>query len=431
MHICGQTLVLIDSDASVSEVNQKLTDATLKYIIYHRPEDRMFALSDYGHDIPATEVYQTDTDELLYTLDSIEFTAKDSNLSDTLSEVIGRWKESDFACRDILVFTDGLESDAFYHEKEELYYLLENTEYPVYVVMLDQDNNAFAKKGLSAIAVTSGGKLFETDFPGSEAGVDRQLCEQIFAAMDEYKAAHWAVYEEAEEDASEEYAAEEDAAEDEASEEYAETETAAEEGLPAGYEENAENMAVDEITFARNDSVGFFDGSGALILSAALLASGLIAAIIVSFVIMKHRRVANRQIKAAPVDDEDYFEDYELGGMNTVMLTEQDTDDSATRILSGGRIVTLTEKGGAGRTFRIVVASPMSIGRGSCDVIVPGDDAISKRHCELYVHDDSVYVRDLSSANGTRVNNVRIKELKLSDGDELTIGTGTYTVRYA
>ena len=194
--MCGQTLVLVDNDATVSDVNQKIVKTTLKYLFYHKQDDRTFCFNTYGHDIVSGEEYTDNVNDLVCEIDKLEFSAKDSNLCDTLSEVVIRWKEADFACRDILVFTDGLEGAATGHEKEELYYLLENSEYPVYVVMLDQENNASERKSLSAIATTSGGKLFETDFKGSDAEVDRQLTEMIFSAMDEYALSHWKKYEE-------------------------------------------------------------------------------------------------------------------------------------------------------------------------------------------------------------------------------------------
>ena len=106
MHVCGQTLVLVDNDATVSAVNQKLVRAVLKYMFYHSPVDRTFCLDTYEHDIADAEEYENDPNDLACKVDKIEFVPKDSNLCDTLCEVITRWKESDFACRDIVVFTD-------------------------------------------------------------------------------------------------------------------------------------------------------------------------------------------------------------------------------------------------------------------------------------------------------------------------------------
>ncbi len=437
MHVCGQTLILVDNDATVSEVNQKLVRATLNYMSYHLPGDRAFSVNTYEHDVTGDENFMTESGDIACEAGKIEYAAKDSNLSDTLCEVITRWKESDFACRDIVVFTDGLEGGALDHEKEELYYLLENSEYPVYVVMLDQENNAEAKKGLSAIAVTSGGKFFETDFPGSEAEVDKQLCERIFASMDEYASVHWGKYEEIDDGSSE--VADSEAADSgesitQTTEDVSETTESEEYG--ANYDMSG------KVIYEYDRTPGFFESTGALILSVVLIASGLIFGILAGFVMMKRRRRAS----AAPApyqkdDDDDLFGDYELGGMSTTELTpygESDTvflsdsgsgSECPTRLLTEpDRIVTLTDREHDGRVFKIVLGKVMSIGRGNCDVMISGDDALSKRHCELYEKDGEIYIQDLASSNGTRVNGVKINIQKLSDGDEIAIGSKTYTV---
>ena len=120
MHVCPQTLVLVDNDHSVTPVNQKLINSTLKYMFYHAPSDRTFCLTAYEHDTEGAEEFTGNINDLVCNADKLEFIDKDSNIYDTLTEVITRWKESDFACRDIIVFTDGLEGVAENHEKEEL-----------------------------------------------------------------------------------------------------------------------------------------------------------------------------------------------------------------------------------------------------------------------------------------------------------------------
>ena len=429
MHVCGQTLVLVDNDATVSEVNRKLVRSTLKYMFYHLPEGRTFCLETYEHDLCGEEQYTDESPDLVFAADKLEFAAKDSNLTDTLCEVITRWKQSDFACRDIVVFTDGLEGSSTDHEKEELYYLLENSDYPVYVVMLDQENNTGARKGLSAIAVTSGGKLYTSDFPGSDGAVDRQLSELIFSSMDEYYQAHWKQYEE-DEPVSGEDLQMTDTEEPSAVEEYETDE----------YEQDdvLESSVIDgRVVYEYDNTPGFFDGSGILIMSAGLITAGLVAGILGGLVIMKRRRRAYRSMSKPPVEEEKYFDDYELGGMSTTELTkdtvlfdgDDEYDGSPTRLLDGYcPVITLTDTAAEKRSYRIALARSMSIGRGNCDVTITGDDALSKKHCELFEKGGDVYVKDLSSANGTRVNGIKILEEKLSEGDELKIGSRAYLV---
>ena len=435
MHVCPQTLILVDNDATVSEVNQKLVKATLKYLFYHAPEERTFCLDTYEHDILNEESYTDVTNDLVCAADLMEFAAKDSNLCDTLCEVITRWKESDFACRDIIVFTDGLEGASSSHEKEELYYLIENSEYPVYVVMLDQDNNAEVRKGLSAIAVTSGGKFTQTEFSGSDGAVDRQITEKILSAMDEYALVHWKKYET--EDSVEE--TDEESVDEGADEAQIESTDSidAKTYLTEGAQE-------ETVVYEYDRTPGFFESKGVLILSAALIATGLLVAVFGSFVIMKKRRKGDEIKKSIPDIDEDFFEDYELKGIETSDLSEYDTSDTvllsdgysdterATRLLMPeGPVVSLLDKKDSARRFDIVLGDSMSIGRGDCDVVITGDDALSKRHCELYEKDGKVYVRDLSSSNGTRINGRKIDDAELSDGDELTVGARDYLVKIA
>ncbi len=417
MRVCGQTLVLVDNDATVSDVNQKIVKTTLKYLFYHKKEDRTFCLNTYEHDILADEDYNDDVNDLVCEVDNLEFTPKDSNLCDTISEVIGRWKASDFACRDILVFSDGVEGAATGHEKEEMYYLLENSGYPVYVVMLSQENNAAERKSLSAIATTSGGKLFETDFKGSDAGIDRQLTEMIFSAMDEYALVHWKEYEEEDEDQ-----AESETSEEIVTDNTTESADAMEESEPV--QEIGES---GKVIYEYDESRGFFESRGALILAAVLILAGLIVGILGGFILMKRRRA---EYDAGPHpkrgdDEEEYFEDFELNGVETVMLGG---DSGGTRLLdTNGKLVTLTDCESS-RAYRIVLCGSMSVGRGGCDVTITGDDALSKRHCELYEDEGEVYVKDLASSNGTKVNGVRISAIKLKNDDRLTIGARTYAV---
>jgi pSer/pThr/pTyr-binding forkhead associated (FHA) protein len=69
--------------------------------------------------------------------------------------------------------------------------------------------------------------------------------------------------------------------------------------------------------------------------------------------------------------------------------------------------------------------------RGGCDLRIPSA-AVSRRHCRLYVHDDSLVVEDLDSANGTFVNGARVKDTQIiNSGDRLEVGPITFRVKIA
>ncbi len=65
---------------------------------------------------------------------------------------------------------------------------------------------------------------------------------------------------------------------------------------------------------------------------------------------------------------------------------------------------------------------PVTIGRlPECDVVL-GDPNVSRRHAEIRRQGTGFVVVDLGSTNGTRVNGAGVKERRLVDGDEITVG---------
>jgi len=87
-----------------------------------------------------------------------------------------------------------------------------------------------------------------------------------------------------------------------------------------------------------------------------------------------------------------------------------------------GRVGTLVTPDGR----RVPVADqPVVIGRlSTCDIPL-GDPQVSRRHAEVRRDSEGFCVVDLGSTNGTVVNGATVRERRLSDGDELRIGSAT------
>ena len=66
---------------------------------------------------------------------------------------------------------------------------------------------------------------------------------------------------------------------------------------------------------------------------------------------------------------------------------------------------------------------PATIGRlAECEVVL-GDSSVSRRHAEVRRQGSDFVIVDLGSTNGTKVNGAGVKERKLADGDEITVGS--------
>jgi len=80
---------------------------------------------------------------------------------------------------------------------------------------------------------------------------------------------------------------------------------------------------------------------------------------------------------------------------------------------------------------RIVVETlPAVIGREVSADIRADDSRVRGFHCVLDSEDETVFVLDLGTRNGTFVNGVRVGRAELRDGDTLTVGRITFVVHW-
>ena len=68
--------------------------------------------------------------------------------------------------------------------------------------------------------------------------------------------------------------------------------------------------------------------------------------------------------------------------------------------------------------------------RESCDIVLRFAN-VSAHHCELSFENGYLFVRDLGSRNGLKVNGVRVQEKQLAPGDTLGISKHKYRVEYS
>ena len=68
------------------------------------------------------------------------------------------------------------------------------------------------------------------------------------------------------------------------------------------------------------------------------------------------------------------------------------------------------------------------VGRGEgCEVLLD-DETVSREHCVIEILAEKCVLRDLGSMNGTTLNDKRVDEEELKDGDVIALGKTTITV---
>ena len=100
---------------------------------------------------------------------------------------------------------------------------------------------------------------------------------------------------------------------------------------------------------------------------------------------------------------------------------DDDIQVSLSNISRGTAILVL--RGGEGEGDHFVLSSVITtIGRHADSDIALDDITVSRRHCEVLIDGGRFVVRDVGSLNGTYINQKRVDEIELSQGDELQIG---------
>ena len=76
----------------------------------------------------------------------------------------------------------------------------------------------------------------------------------------------------------------------------------------------------------------------------------------------------------------------------------------------------------------IVGASAVLVGRGGGNDIQTPNLSVSWQHAMFFVEAGRVWVRDLGSSNGTRVNDMLVVSAALNPGDRLQLGEVTFVL---
>ena len=76
----------------------------------------------------------------------------------------------------------------------------------------------------------------------------------------------------------------------------------------------------------------------------------------------------------------------------------------------------------------VIQKDAVRLGRERFNELTIDDEGAIRAHAEIRRRGGGLYLRDLGSTNGTFVNNRRVTECRLADGDRISIGTATMLV---
>lgn len=85
------------------------------------------------------------------------------------------------------------------------------------------------------------------------------------------------------------------------------------------------------------------------------------------------------------------------------------------------------------RSYSLTVCPELIIGRLEVDGVftISNDPAVSKKHCRLYINNNSLWIEDLKSANHTFMNGQTVTSpTPVKSGDELKVGNTHLLIFY-
>lgn len=418
-----KTLVLIDNTSELTTLNREIIKETVKAFIKNAEKDNKIAVAVTGETAEYLTEYDDSLNTQLKTIDAIEYKEINAPGADVLMEVLVNWKESDVAYRDILYISGRDITESSEYTEEELFFEINDKQYPIYTLCCAQNENSAVLKKLNALSRISGGVCVSTEDAQSDAEVERQLSEKLLKAMKEIRDLEKEKLE----------------AEDKIAEEEIEGVGALEPG--------------DDIEVEPSENVIYEVTDGRLIPSnyawygyPVMAIFILVVLAVISAVIRNRKR--NQGVGNKSNRDDRVLEREELNkkrehapfeyddSSDTVCLSQPfDNEDGGTRLLyqtKEGVEITLEDRSDPTKFFRACITDSVVIGRNEkvCEIPITYDDSISLRHCELYQRDSQLFCRDLGSLNGTMINQQKVyQEIKVESGDILRIGRLSFFVQ--
>lgn len=441
------TVILIDNSLSITEKNQKKIEEILKGVIAQKEESETVSLAVYGEEIHYLIKDETNTEELLDAVYSIQYENQDSYLTDILYEELEEQKGETEYTR-FLIATDGVDNKAIGYTKEELTAYLKTNPFPIYTLGCRYKENDAELENLFAISrLTNSGYFLLDDYEETDSIV-AQLNENVMRIeldvpenlRDGSVRSVLLSFQSGQKE--EKLIGEvsmpfgirpETAWEPQTTETEMPIETK-EESQEDVLEETQQETVAD--AFGETQESQTKGGPDLITILAGVVIVSALLFLLMSNIKKKKTKgekeeqqnqkkdenVPHRQnVEQKKIEqDRDYEDD------RTILVPVQEDERT---IFTGKRaayILTLKDRNEPGRTFRYPLLHRIVIGRKKgedVNLVLSFDPSISARHCEITVEDDVVYIRDLNSANGTYVNGERVRgKERLETDDEVRFG---------
>ena len=429
-----KTLLLLDNSLSVKSQYREKIKEIMNTIAANRMQGEQISVAAFSDTIAYMLQDCEDVSSVGQVINGVEYIDQETYLTDVLYSLIQDWKNTgDSTFRRIVLVSDGVDNKVGGYTKEELYSLLRVYGCPIYTI-ISPSGSEDASKYMSALSritkadswvlddntdtaaiaqsVASSNQVLrialelpENICDGTEKGIQLALNVngETINAAGQMQMPFGSVSEETE------------------AESIAETEEAAVVDVDALKAEEAV-LWKKRITMAISGIAGI----------------GILLAGLVFFFKWRKKKKKETEFKSAPDDAYQYrsgVEQIQSAARNVKQEPEENDEDKTDMVWQdrGNPILVLSDIQNTSRRFEVPLSGKVILGRSAyhgCQVVLDYDASVSRQHCEIFMKNGKMKVRDLHSRNGISVNGVPVKEeVDLENGSILTVGKIELKVR--
>ncbi len=391
------TVVLFDNSLSISKDNKEKAISVLQSYFENKNANEYITLATFGEDIQIMADRINDSTILTTALHDIQHNNQDTYLTDVLYEYLDTLSVDEFTR--FIVMSDGVDNKAIGITKDELLEKLKKNAHPIYTLGHVYKNNESELENMFALSRATGGNTFLLDEISDNSIVVNELInyDNLFCLKTEIPS-------EIRDGSTKSVlftipslsGISEIKAEVEMPFSIKEVPESTEETSVEVFEEEILPRPVPETTGEETTVVGTVDKEdkkegGIITILAAIV---LIAVAVILLLKNKKTNTPSVQIPM-PVNEPDFD--------STVIFTP---DMDATVIWDSRYMLVLRDVHDSNRIFQYPLDANVILGRNvqMVNIAIDYNRTVSGRHCEFYMRNDRVYVRDLNSANKTYVN---------------------------
>ena len=414
------TIILVDNSLSVTDENRELFLEILREYMREKPEEELISLAIYGEDIQFLAEKASGTEELLAAVDMIDQQNRDTYLTDVMYELLDSLEVGELTR--FIIISDGVDNKSIGITKEELMEKLKENRHPVFTVGHIYHNNEEQLENMFAISRATNGKEILLDKAENMSSVvstlqdvknicrvtvdiPKEMCDGSSKSV-LFTFNSGGETSEVRADIRMPFTIKEP-----------EPEPEPEPALEPEPEPMVEPIEETELIEDTGTGNLFLTGAAVVVIILA------VAVLVISKRKKKEKPSPKAQMPTPPQKIDAPVEE-------TTMLGTESEDS---QLPVGGKcLLVLQDRNETSRIFRFPMKQKVVVGRNvdKVNIAIDYNRTVSGQHCEIYIKGGRCYIKDLASANKTRVNgHIIAAETEIATGAVISLGTAEFDVQ--